>query len=552
MRVQSKYVFLTIGIISYAFFSYKPLKFDLTEDKRFTLDPASKKIINDVKEDICCEIYLCGDMSVHFRKLQNQLFDLIQNAKSNTSNLFIKKINIQNLIEQEKEKTIKTLGQMGLFATNIMQVEKGKRVGHVIYPFVVLKKKKNGQCVGVNLLTSNKMLSQEEMINKAIENLEYNFFSGLQQLINDDKNKIAIVTGHNEPLDARTLSLINTLKLNYNLSFLKLDNSCLEKKNQALIILKPTEKFSEEEKFILDQYVMRGGKVLFFIDRMKTNMEELIEGKSFALVQDLNLDDMLFKYGVRLEYNLIKDLQSGLFPIVTGNVGNQPQITLMTVPFLVLATPNDKHVISKNINQVYTKFVSKISPIQVENVKHTPLLFSSFYSYCVGNPVVFDLNELKHEPDRKIYCQGPLPVAYLMEGQFSSLFKGRMAPEGFEKIDQLVEGESKILVTSGADLALNAVSLTKKSIFPLGMDPFTQQQFSNQDFILSALSYMIDDVGLINAKNKNYKIHLLDNKIVAEHSLLIQIINILLPMLLNLVIAVVFYIRRKKTLTLKD
>lgn len=551
MKLRSKYIFLSIGIISYVFFSYKPLKFDLTEDKRFTLDSASKKVLNNVKEDIQCEIYLCGDMSVHFKRLQNQLFDLIQNAKNNSHNIFVKEIDIQNLDQTEKEKTVKTLGQMGLFATNIMQVEKGKRVGHVIYPFVVLKKN-NGQHVGINLLTSNKMLSQEEMINKSIENLEYNFFSGLQQLITENKNKIAIVTGHNEPLDIRTLGLMSTLRMNYDLSLVKLDGNCLEKNNQALIILKPTEKFSEEEKFVLDQYVMRGGKVLFFIDRMKTNMEELIKGKSFAVVQDLNLDDMLFKYGVRLEYNLIKDLQSGLFPIVTGNVGNQPQITLMTIPFLVLATPNDKHVISKNINQVYTKFVSKISPIQVENVRHTPLLFSSFYSHCVGNPVVFDLNELKHEPDRKVYCQGPLPVAYLMEGKFSSLYKGRMAPEGFEKVDQLIEGESKILVTSGADLVLNAVSPAKKNIFPLGMDPFTQQQFSNQDFILSALSYMIDDIGLINAKNKNYKIHLLDNKIVAEHSLLIQIVNILLPMLLNLVLVVVFYIKRKRSLTCRN
>ena len=139
-----------------------------------------------------------------------------------------------------------------------------------------------------------------------------------------------------------------------------------------------------------------------------------------------------------------------------------------------------------------------------------------------------------------------------MEGKFSSLYKGRMAPEGFEKVDQLIEGESKVLVTSGADLVLNAVSPAKKNIFPLGLDPFTQQQFANQDFILSALSYMIDDLGLINAKNKNYKIHLLDNKIVADHSFLIQIVNILLPMLLNLVLVVVFYIKRKRSLTCRN
>ena len=406
--------------------------------------------------------------------------------------------------------------------------------------------------MGINLLSSNKMLSQEEMINKSIESLEYNFVNGIQQLVNAKKIKIAIVTGHNEPLDAKTLSLVTTLKTNYDLSFIKLDENSLAKKNHALIILKPTEKFTEEEKFILDQFIMRGGKVLFFIDRMKTNLEEMIEGKSFAIVQDLNLDDMLFRYGVRLEYNLIKDLQSGVYPVVTGNVGDQPQITLMTIPFLVLANTNDKHVISKNLNQVYAKFVGKISPINVENIKHTPLLFSSFYSHCVGNPVIFDLNELKHEPDRKIYCQGPVPVAYLMEGKFSSLYKGRLAPESFEKIEQLNEGESKVLVTSGADLALNAVVPKKKQIFPLGMDPFMQQQFSNQDFILSSLAYMVDEVGLINAKNKNYKIHILDNKIVAENSLLIQIINILLPLLLNLLLVITFYIKRKSTFNLKN
>jgi gliding-associated putative ABC transporter substrate-binding component GldG len=341
------------------------------------------------------------------------------------------------------------------------------------------------------------------------------------------------------------LGLINTLRAHYELSFIKIDRDSLEKKNQALIILKPANKFTEEEKFVLDQFIMRGGNVLFFIDRMKTNIEEMEGGKSFAIVQDLNLDDMLFKYGVRLEYNLIKDLQCGVHPIVTGNVGDQPQITLMSIPFLLLATTNDEHMIGKNLNQVYAKFVSKISPINIENVKHTPLLFSSFYSYCVGNPVVFDLNELKYEPDRKIYCQGPIPVAYLLEGKFSSLYKGRLAPEGFEKIEQLNEGEGKVLVTSGADLALNAVVPKKKQIFPLGMDPFMQQQFANQDFILSSLAYMVEEIGLINAKNKNYKIHLLDNKIVAEYSLLIQIINILLPLLLNFLMVIIFYIKRR-------
>lgn len=546
MKLKSKYVFLFIGILSYIFFSYKPVKIDLTEDKRFTLDTSSKQLIQNLNDEIFCDVYLCGDMSIHFRKLQNQLFDLIQNVKNNSkTHIFVKEIDIQTLDKNERETTLKKLNQLGLFATNMMQVEKGKRVSHVIYPFVVLKSK-NGKEIGVNLLSSNKTLSQEEIIKKSIENLEYNFVNGIKLLVNTKKTKISMVTGHNEPLDARTFSLIDTLKSNYDLSFIKLDKNTLNIGTQALIILKPTEKFTEEEKFILDQFIMRGGKVLFFIDRMKTNVEEMLGGKAFAIVQDLNLDDMFFKYGVRVEYSLIKDLQCGVYPIVTGNIGNQPQITLMTIPFLVLANANNNHVVSKNLNQVYAKFSSKISPINTPDIKHTPLLFSSFYSYCVGNPVIFDLNELKHEPDREIYCKGPIPIAYLMEGNFLSLYKGRMAPENLEFIEKKDAGYSKVLVASSGDILLNFVAPKQKQVLPLGMDPFIQEQFANQDFILSALSYMVDEVGLINAKNKNYKIHLLDNKIVAEYSLLIQITNILLPLFLNFLIAIIFYMKKKR------
>ncbi len=391
------------------------------------------------------------------------------------------------------------------------------------------------------------MTSPAQMVNQSIEGLEYEFAQAINQLIRTERKQIAVLRGHQEP-DLKYLSgLLHTLAEHYNVQTPTLSAKTDLSGYDALLITQPQRSFSEAEKYVLDQYIMQGGKVLFFLDRLRINMENLRQKADFAFPLELGLEDQLFKYGVRINPDLVQDLRSGAYPVVVGNLGNQPQVQLLPWPFFPILNLFADHLVTKNMDALYPQFVSSIDKIQVPDVTHTPLLFTSQYARRTAAPVQVDLETLRKAPQPAHYNHGHLPLAHLLEGCFTSLYKNRFLPEGFDKAHFLPESRpTKLLVVASGSLVRNSIDARKKQLLPWGYDPFLRQQFANKDFVLNALAFMLDEGGLIQLKQKNRTIRLLDNVKINKERLRWQLINLITPLLLLGVLGILWnYLYRR-------
>lgn len=515
--------------IAYVVASYFPVRLDLTADKRYTLHTSTRGLLTKLQSAVYVDIYLAGDLPTEFKQLQHSLRSLLDECQAYANHPIVYQlIDINQEPVERRKALIKKLMEHGLSPTNVYKQAQGQRIEKLIYPGMVMSYQ--GKELGVNLLKSNRLVAPEVMISQSMENLEYEVVSSLAKLVQTQPILIGLVQGHGEPADVQIYGFTKALQSQYDVHQVVLAKATDLTPYQALLITKPQQAFSEAEKYRLDQYIMRGGKVLFFIDRLRISMDSLSHGNSFAFPLDLNLDDQLFRYGVRINQDLIKDLQSGIYPIIVGKMGNQPQLKFLPWPFFPILNHFADHVITKNMNAVYVQFVNSIDPIQVQGVTQTPLLCSSSYSIKAGMPVYVDIESLRKPPDTKLYQQGPIPVAYLLEGKFTSLYKNRLAPEGGDGTDFVATSQpTKLLVVAGGSILLNAVSPKDKQPLPWGYDPFLQQHFANPDFVLNTLAYMLEETGMINAKHKTIKLRLLDNLKVQKERLYWQLVNIMGP-----------------------
>jgi gliding-associated putative ABC transporter substrate-binding component GldG len=314
-----------------------------------------------------------------------------------------------------------------------------------------------------------------------------------------------------------------------------------------LIVAKPTRTFSNQDKYKLDQYLMQGGKILFLLDRLDADMSRASEEDYFAFPYDLNLDDQLFKYGVRINPDLIQDRVSGKYPIVIGGDPNQPQIMQLDWPFFPLVNQYATHPITRNLDATLLKFVSSMDTVKAVDVKKTPLLFSSQYSRKVSAPVKVGVNDLRRQMQDDVFDSGRIPLAYLLEGNFTSLFKNRFAPEGVDTTGFKERSvETKIIVIADGDVARNDVNPRDNDPQPLGLDPFTHYTFANQDLLMNMAAYLVEEDGLIKARNKEIKVRPLDKEKIRARSFW-QISNLVLPMIVMIVFGIArAYIRKLK------
>jgi len=537
-------VFCLFGI-GYSITSYFPICIDLTADKRYTLHPSTKALLRELQAPIHIDIYLTGDLPIEFKQLQYSLRTLLDQFQGYVRHPIIRSlVDINSLPLEERKAHFKILTEHNIQPTNVYKEQNGERREKLIYPGIIITS--NDQKVGGSILKANRMLSLEIMIHQSIENLEYEVASLLARLVQQKPLRIGLIEGHGSPQLSYLHGFLQTLNKQYKLESVTLSNE-LTDEYAALFMIKPQYSFSESEKYHLDQYIMKGGKVLFFIERLQISMENLSNGKSLALPLDLNLDDLLFRYGVRINQDLIQDLQSGIYPIIVGKMGNQPQLKFLPWPFFPILNHFPEHVITKNMNAVYSQFINSIDPIQVQDIIQTPLLCSSPYSMKTCLPVYINLESLRKPPNTRLYEQGPIPVAYLLEGEFTSLYKHRIPPD---RVDSSAFREkstaTKLLVVSSSSLLLNAVSPKDGKPLSWGYDPFLQQHFANPDFVLNVLSYMLADQGMINARYKTMKLRLVNNLKVKNDKLYWQCINIAGPIMLLITIGTIAYVLRKR------
>jgi len=543
-------IILSINVISEFFF----FRVDLTEEKRFTLTKATKRLVEDVDDIVYVNVLLEGKFPAGFKRLQESVTDLLREFRKINPNItFDFEDPGEGTIEEVNERR-KALSEQGISPVNLRLIENDERTEKLIYPVAIVNK--GNRAIPVNLLENEIAgASPDENINNSINQLEYKFANALQKLNVYKKPIIMFTEGHGELDTLETMDLEISIQSFYTSGRLNLDNVVqISPEIAMLIIARPRAPFSEKNKFKLDQYIMNGGKVMFFIDRLAVSIDSISGRDQFIPREfDLNLDDLLFKYGVRINADLVMDLECTRIPLAVGQLGNRPQLELFPWYYHLAVSPRISHPIVKNLDRIDIKFPSSIDTIKTSSpVSKTILLTSSQYTRYQLSPMQLNFEILRYEPDPSKFNKEPKNLAVLLEGEFSSLYKGRVSEAmlaGLKELDLEYKESSKetsILVVSDGDILRNPVNRTNGQFNTLGFNTFEKYKFANKDFMINSIEYLLDPYGVIEARNKDVKLRLLDVVRAKNEKTKWQFINIVIPLILLILFGFLFQYRRSK------
>jgi ABC-2 type transport system permease protein len=512
-------------------------RFDLTKDNRYTLSETSLKIIKEVKEPLYIDVFLEGDFPAEFKKLQTETQQLLEEFKAVNSNIIFQFINpIDN--ESVDMGKAKELAGKGMMPINITLNNNGKQEQSMVFPWAIARY--NNKVVRIPLLKNKIGASTADKVVGSVQHLEYAFANAINTVCKDKQLKIAVIKGNDELPDILMADFIKEVKNNYFIGTFTLDSvvkkpieSCQYlKKYDLAIIAKPQEKFSDEEKQVLDQYIVNGGKSLWLIDEVHAEMDSLTEtGQTLAFPNELNLQDLFFKYGLRIDPTIIKDEHAVPIKLATGEQGSQTQYQDFLWKFSPFVYPESEHPIVKNIEGLKLEFASPIELLK-NNLNKSILLRSSELSRKVGVPATINLNLVEEKTDISEYLnKGNLPVAVLLEGKFKSVYQNRILP--FDDKTFVAESKvwNKMIVISDGDVIKN--QLDKDGIpIELGFDKWTNNLYGNKEFLLNCVNYLLDDTGLINIRSKDIDIPVLDKEKVFANYRQNQFITVGLPLLI--------------------
>lgn len=538
----SKIAIFVVGLFLINFLGNKIYKrFDLTEDHRYTLSETTKNIAKKVDDIILVKVYLQGDFPAEFKRLQTETKLHLEELKSVNKNIQFRFINPTDIAED--------LIASGLEPSSLQVQENGKLSEMVLFPYAVINYKNKTEIIPLlNDVFSN---SQDEQLESSIQNLEYAFANAIHKIIATKSKKIAVLRGNGELPDIYIADFLRKLNEYYLLAQFTLDSVETQPqktlfdltKFDLAIISKPTEKFTEQEKFALDQFVMNGGKTLWMIDNVQAELDSLQQtGETLAYPRDLGLTDFFFNYGIRINSDLVNDLYCSQIPLATGNIGNQTQFSQFPWVYFPLAISKNNHPINTNIEAVNLKFVNNIDTLK-NNIKKTVLLQSSPLSKIIGTPSIISLKTIGEAPKKEEYTNGNQSLAVLLEGKFKSAYNGRVKPfKTLKPIDN--SSVNKMIVISDGDIIANEIS--KGQPLELGVDKWTNQRYGNKDFLLNSVNYLLDDTGLLNIRSKKIKINFLDKQKAFEEANKWQFTNIAFPLIILALFGFLFYYLRLK------
>lgn len=546
--LQTLVVLLSVWLVNQLADRYR-VQFDLTEEKRYTISDATKELLRSLDEEVYFEVYLAGDLPSNFERFQKSIGEMLEQFSIESGNKiqykFTDPAQATNL--QARNQFYQSLIDKGVQATNLnYKNSDGDKMEKLIFPGALVSKGINE--VPANLLKGNSAAGPEGILNQSIEGLEYELSSAIAQLIDGGTKRIAYITGHGSPDSLEIAGFRSAVLSRFELFNVSLDNRTELSGYDAVVIGKPTRAFSEQEKYLVDQYLMRGGNLLYFIDALSVNLDSVFGEGTVAIPRELNLTDQLFKYGVRINQNYVLDINSGQFPVVTGNMGNQPQIQMIPWPFDPVLSNFSKHPSVRNLDAILGKFVSEIDTVKAVGITKTPLITTSQYTKLLGPPVRVAFNDLRDKLRPERFTDGPKTVGYLLEGQFTSLYANRLVPKDFDKAQFIEKGqEGKVIVIGDGDIIRNDVDPETGEPLGLGVEPFTKTTYANEEFILNMLGYMVDESGLIETRSREVKIRPLDRVKVQQERTKWQLINLVLPVVLVLLIGgVKWYVRKNK------
>lgn len=543
---------LGIGVVALFFLNVLAqnyfFRLDLTEENRYSLTDATKYLLQNLEQPVEIIIYLEGELPPEFQRLQRSVEETLDDFQAYAGGILRYRFvdPLTAVSPEQRNAFFFTLDSLGITINQVYDREGSSRIQRLVVPGAVVRS--GGRETGVMLLKGDKGASAQQQLNQSIEGVEYELASAIQRVTASRRKQVAIMRGHGELPSEEMGSLIDALSQTYDVYELFLPQSEEIAPVDAVIIAKPQQEFSREDQYKLDQYLMRGGKALFFLDQLRIDMDSLGSNGAFAFPLKTGLDDLLFRYGVRINPTLIQDIESGQYPIVVGNLGDQPQIRLLPWPFFPVVNNYVSHPIVRNLDAIYLRFVSTMDTIATTGVTKTPLAYTSQYSRVLSTPIVVNLDELRQAPEPERYQAGPQAVAYLLEGKFSSVFKNRVLPSGLDTEDFRNESvPTKMFVVSDGDVIRNELDPQNNRPLPLGFDPFTERTFANQDFVLNALAYLVDETGLIRARTKEVRLRPLNQVKVQAESTKWQLINLLLPLVFIALFGLVkFYLRRRR------
>lgn len=525
--------------------SFYFFRIDLTEEKRYTIQTQTKEILKNLDDAVFVEVFLEGeDLNPEFKRFQKTVRETLEEFRIHSNNRVQYTFTnpLQALNEKARNEFIAELNSKGISPRNVIETRDGQRKEKFVFPGALISYE--GFETGVMLLKGNRAQS----INQSVEEVEYELVNAIHKLTNTNRKRVGLVNGHGELDSLEFASFNNSLLEQYEVFKVLLARKAQITGYDLLIIAKPKQEFSQLDKYKLDQYLMHGGKILFLLDRLDADMNHASEEDYFAFPYNLNLDDQLFKYGVRINPDLIQDAVSGKYPIVVGGDRNRPQIMQLDWPFFPLVNQYANHPITRNLDASLLKFVSSIDTVKAIGVTKTPLLFSSQYSRKVTAPVKVGVNDLRKQMQDGNFNGGPISLAYLLEGEFTSLFKNRFAPQGADTVAAKENSiPTKIIVVADGDLARNDVNPRDGNPQQLGLDPFTQYTFANQDLLMNMVAYLVDENGLIKARNKEVRVRPLDKEKVRAERAFWQFLNLGLPLIVLIIFGIVrSYWRRVK------
>ncbi len=549
---------LLVGFIAQFVFT----RIDLTADKRFTLSEHTKQELKAIDDMVYLRIYLDGEMPAGFKRLKNAMREILDEfrvyGKDNIQYEFIDPS--ANPDPKARNELFKYLYEKGLQPTNLQVKEKdGSNSQKIIFPGMLMSYQ--GKEVAVNVLKNYAGYSPEGNLNSSIQALEYELAYAMHKLTTEQAPKIAFIDDYGtlsltevEDIGTTLSDFYEVYRMRINEYPYSLIDSLGNNNFKLIVIAKPQKAFSEKNKFLIDQFIMNGGSVLWLIDQVDVNTDSLAYTRStVALNRELNLDDLLFKYGVRINYNLIQDLQCATIPINTALAGQQPQFAPAPWVYYPLMSPVSAHPISKNLDVVKSEFANAIDTVGNDgNIKKEILLTSSKYSRQVSVPALIDLSMISERRDPDRFTSSFLPTGVLLEGIFQSVFTNRVLPfdtSVYGNKPMTLSQETKMIVISDGDIIRNYSHRNgdKQEALPLGYDRFTRQTFANKEFMLNCINYLCDLEGLMEARSKEYKLRMLDKPKITRERLFWQTINLLLPVLLIVLLGIAYnYYRKRK------
>jgi len=552
-------VITAVNLLSYFFHA----GIDLTAEKRFTLSSSTKDMVAGLADPLALTVYLEGDIPAGFKRLANAAGEMGSSFRSISNGKFevVFERPGEGLGDTAKAILFDSLQRMGINPTNVKaQEKKGEQSQEtLVFPGAVLRGR-NG-AIGIDFLEGQSNLNGLESLNNAEALMEYKLAKAMMLLTRDTIPLVGYLTGNGQPLDLSVYDLIEkVLRKDHRFRILPLDSvAYIPDEFAALVIAKPTKPFNASQKLKIDQYVMHGGKLLWAVDNLYASMDSLqrSSGSFVAFDLGLELDEQLFKYGVRINRDLLQDLECDKVPSVIGSIGDKPQIELLPWPYAPLLRNTGDHPISKNLDFVLSSFPQSIDTISAPGIRKQVILGSSAYSRTLQTPALVEWRSIKNEEDLTQFNKKNKAVAVLLEGQFRSALANRISAAELQQLAVEFKrpflssstADNSMIVISDADILTNAVS-QQDGPLAMGMNSYTRQQYANRDFISNCLFYLTGGASIMEARSKTFRLRLLDKEQLENNKLFWQMLNILLPLAFPMVFYFIYgFLRKRKYAT---